>query len=292
VKPQSPPVPRELETGMPGGDFSLSPAEFDRIRELVREHTGIALSEAKRQLVYGRLSRRLRALQLPSFAEYIELLESDTGEELEEFTNAVTTNLTSFFREPHHFEYLARDLLPKVVAADSGARRLRIWCCAASTGEEPYSLAMVLREAQPLLTGWDAKLLATDLDSNVLAHGARGDYTADRFQNMSAARLKNFFKPQSGGAKGYSAANELRTLITFKQLNLMHEWPMKGPFDAIFCRNVIIYFDKATQRTLFERMATLQRPGDHLFLGHSESLYRVCDKYDLIGKTIYRRNHT
>ncbi len=282
----------ELEIGMPGGDFTLSAAEFDRIRELVREHTGISLSDAKRQLVYGRLSRRLRALHLSGFAEYIALIESGEGDELEEFTNAVTTNLTSFFREPHHFEYLGRELLPKLVAADKGARRLRIWCCAASTGEEPYSISMVLREAHPLLTGWDAKLLATDLDSNVLSTASTGVYTSERFQTMSPARLKNWFKPVGSDGKTYTAVNELRTLITFKQLNLMHDWPMKGPFDAIFCRNVIIYFDKETQRALFERMALLQRPGDHLFLGHSESLYRVCDKYDLIGKTIYRRNHS
>jgi len=295
LKPQSPIPPRELETGMPGGDFTLSAAEFDRIRELVREHTGISLSDAKRQLVYGRLSRRLRALRMSGFAEYIALLENGEGEELEEFTNAVTTNLTSFFREPHHFEYLGRELLPKVVAADKGARRMRIWCCAASTGEEPYSIAMVLREAQSLLTGWDAKLLATDLDSNVLATGNKGVYTAERFQSMSQARIKNWFNPVGGDGTrtlNFSAVNELRSLITFKQLNLMHDWPMKGPFDAIFCRNVIIYFDKETQRALFERMARLQRPGDHLFLGHSESLYRVCDKYDLIGKTIYRRNES
>jgi chemotaxis protein methyltransferase CheR len=286
------PGPRELEAGMPGADFTLSQAEFDRIRELVREHTGISLSDAKRQLVYGRLSRRLRALRISGFSEYIELIENGEGDELEEFTNAVTTNLTSFFREPHHFEYLANELLPKLVTADPGTRRLRIWCCAASTGEEPYSIAMVLREAQSLLAGWDAKLLATDLDSNVLATGAAGIYTADRFQNMSPARVRNWFHPGADGDRQFTAANELRSLITFKQLNLMHEWPMKGPFDAIFCRNVIIYFDKATQRALFERMATLQRPGDHLFLGHSETLYRVCDKYDLIGKTIYRRNHS
>jgi chemotaxis protein methyltransferase CheR len=285
-------TPREIEAGMPGGDYTLSPAQFDRIRALVREHTGISLSEAKRQLVYGRLSRRLRALKMSGFAEYIELIEEGGSDELEEFTNAVTTNLTSFFREPHHFEYLARELLPKRVASDPGTRRLRIWCCAASTGEEPYSIAMVLREAQTLLTGWDTRLLATDLDSNVLATGAAGVYAAERFQTMSQVRLKTWFTPVAGDAKRFSAARELRSLITFKQLNLMHEWPMKGPFDAIFCRNVIIYFDKATQRALFERMAMLQRPGDHLFLGHSESLYRVCDKYDLIGKTIYRRNHT
>jgi chemotaxis protein methyltransferase CheR len=292
LNPVGHPPARELEAGMPGGDYTLSQAEFDRIRELVREHTGISLSEAKRQLVYGRLSRRLRALKMSGFGEYIALLEEGDSGELEEFTNAVTTNLTSFFREPHHFEYLARELLPKLVANDSGAHRLRIWCCAASTGEEPYSISMVLREAHSLLVGWDAKLLATDLDSNVLAHGAAGIYTADRFENMSAARVKSWFGPVAGDPRRFTASKELRNLITFKQLNLMHEWPMKGPFDAIFCRNVIIYFDKATQRALFERMAKLQRPGAHLFLGHSETLYRVCDKYDLIGKTIYRRNHS
>jgi chemotaxis protein methyltransferase CheR len=267
------------------GDFPLSQAEFDRIRMLVREHTGISLAESKRQLVYGRLARRLRALKLTSFSEYIELLEQGEPDELEEFVNAVTTNLTSFFREPHHFEFLAQQLLPAVVASNA-LRRLRIWCCAASTGEEPYSIAMVLRECQPLTTGWDVKLLATDLDSNVLAHGRKGVYTRDRFTAMGAKRLARFFEDR--GDK-LSAVEELRQLITFKQLNLMHEWPMKGPFDAIFCRNVIIYFDKETQRALFERMAMLQRPGDYLFLGHSESLYRVSDRYELIGRTIYRR---
>jgi chemotaxis protein methyltransferase CheR len=272
-------------------DFRLTDAEFNRIRELVREHTGIALSDAKRQLVYGRLARRLRALRLDDFSSYIELLEAGESGELEQFTNAVTTNLTSFFREAHHFEYLAGEALPAIVARDTGRRRLRIWCCAASTGEEPYSIAMVLREAQQRLSGWDVKLLATDLDSNVLAHGISGVYTQDRFRTVSDARLRNFFQAAPRAADGrFRAAEELRSLITFKQLNLMHQWPMRGPFDAIFCRNVIIYFDKETQRALFERMARLQRPGDYLFLGHSESLYRVSDRYDLIGKTIYRRN--
>jgi chemotaxis protein methyltransferase CheR len=285
-------APRASDAGSPGGDFQLSAAEFDRIRELVREHTGIALSDAKRQLVYGRLSRRLRALRMSGFGEYIELLEQGEPGELEEFTNAVTTNLTSFFREPHHFEYLAREMLPKVAANAASARRLRLWCCAASTGEEPYSIAMVLREAHSLLRGWDVKLLATDLDSAVLATGSTGEYGLDRFQAMSQQRVRAYFDDVGADGKRFRAREELRSLITFKQLNLMHEWPMRGPFDAIFCRNVIIYFDKATQRALFERMSTLQRPGDHLFLGHSESLYRVSEKYDLIGKTIYRRNDT
>jgi len=273
------------------GDYPLTDAQFNRIRQLVREHTGIALSEAKRQLVYGRLARRLRALKLESFGEYVELLERGVEAELEEFTNAITTNLTSFFREPHHFEYLASDVLPKIVAKDSGVRRARIWCCAASTGEEPYSIAMVLREAQDMLNGFDVKLLATDLDSAVLATGAAGVYNAERLKSVSSTRVSRFFRKGSGEQTGkFRAEDELRNLITFKQLNLMHEWPVRGPFDAIFCRNVIIYFDKETQRALFERMAALQRPGDMLFLGHSESLYRVSDKYELIGRTIYRRN--
>jgi chemotaxis protein methyltransferase CheR len=272
-------------------DYELTDAQFHRIRALVREHTGISLSDAKRQLVYGRLVRRLRALKLESFGEYVELLEKDMASELEEFTNAITTNLTSFFREPHHFEYLASDVLPQIVAKDTGTRRARIWCCAASTGEEPYSIAMVLREAQEMISGFDIKLLATDLDSAVLATGAAGVYNAERFQSVSSTRVSRFFSKGGGAFAGkLRAQDELRNLITFKQLNLMNEWPMRGPFDAIFCRNVIIYFDKETQRALFERMAALQRPGDILFLGHSESLYRVSDKYELVGRTIYRRN--
>ena len=272
------------------GDFQLSDFEFDRIRALVREHTGIALADTKRQLVYGRLVRRLRALKLETFSDYIALLERGEPAELEEFTNAVTTNLTSFFREPHHFEFLGQEVLPAVVKRNNGLRRLRLWCCAASTGEEPYSIAMVLREAGPLLTGWDTKLLATDLDSQVLAHGKTGVYTRDRFGTVSARRIGQYFQEVTAGSERRLSANEtLRSLITFKQLNLMNEWPMKGPFDAIFCRNVIIYFDKETQRALFERMAALQRPGDYLFLGHSESLYRVSERYELIGRTIYKR---
>lgn len=269
-----------------GPELVLTESEFDRIRELVREHTGIALADTKRQLVHGRLSRRLRALKLDSFTDYIQLLEQGDADEIEEFINAVTTNLTSFFREPHHFEFMAREMLPAVAA--TGSRRLRIWCCAASTGEEPYSIAMVLREAHALFAGWNVKLLATDLDSNVLGHAKWGVYQRERFESMSPARIQRFFERVSGEDR-LSATDELRDLITFRQLNLMHEWPMKGPFDAIFCRNVIIYFDKATQRRLFERMAALQRPGDFLFLGHSENLYRVSERYELIGRTIYRR---
>jgi chemotaxis protein methyltransferase CheR len=270
-------------------DFVLGAAEFDRLRELVREHTGISLSEAKRQLVYGRLVRRLRALELTSFADYIQLLEEGDETELEEFTNAVTTNLTSFFREGHHFEHLAREVLPHLVQRNAQSRRIRIWCCAASTGEEPYSIAITLQEQRQLLNGWDVRVLATDLDSKVLAHGAQGIYEGERVAGLSATRQERFFRPVAGAPGKLQVSADLQQKLVFKRLNLMHEWPMHGPLDVVFCRNVVIYFDKDTQRVLFERIAQLQRPGDVLFLGHSESLYRVTERYELIGRTIYRR---
>jgi chemotaxis protein methyltransferase CheR len=276
-------------TASAGGsaDFVLTDADFARLCELVRMHTGIALSDAKRQMVYGRLARRLRALKLANFADYVQLLEQADPLELQEFTNAITTNLTSFFRETHHFDYLAQHVLPGIAARAGG--RLRIWSCACSTGEEPYSIAMVLREQQAQLSGIDIKVLATDLDSSVLATGAAGIYPAERLRSVSPARAKAFFKEATGEERSVKVAASVRQLVTFKQLNLMQAWPMRGPFDAIFCRNVVIYFDLETKRALFERMAQLQAPGAFLFLGHSESLYRISEHYELIGRTIYRR---
>jgi chemotaxis protein methyltransferase CheR len=271
-------------------EFVLSDADFNRICELVREQSGIALTEAKRQMVYGRLVRRLRALRLAGFGEYVQLLQRGDQVELQEFTNAITTNLTSFFREIHHFEYLADELLPAIAERVRATGRLRIWSSACSTGEEPYSIAMVLREQRELLGRADTKILATDLDSNVLATAAAGTYPTERVQQVSAKRVAEFFAPGSGTRQGtVQVSPSLQQLITFKQLNLMHEWPMRGPLDAIFCRNVVIYFDIETKRALFERMARLQPPGSILFLGHSENLYRISEQYELIGRTIYRR---
>ncbi|HEY3808631.1 MAG TPA: protein-glutamate O-methyltransferase [Steroidobacteraceae bacterium] len=271
-------------------EFVLTDAEFARICVLVREQSGIALTEAKRQMVYGRLVRRLRALRMTDFADYVRLLERGDAVELQEFTNAITTNLTSFFREIHHFEYLAQELLPELAPRLRDRGRLRIWSSACSTGEEPYSIAMVLREQQELLGGVDTKILATDLDSNVLATASAGSYPADRVQQMDPKRVAQFFRGSTGVKPGQVQVSPLlQQLITFKQLNLMHEWPMRGPFEAIFCRNVVIYFDIETKRVLFERMARLQPPGAILFLGHSENLYRISERYELVGRTIYRR---
>ena len=268
-------------------EFHLSDREFEEIRRLVREHTGISLAASKRELVYSRLVRRLRRLSLRTFAEYLALLGSGEAAELEEFANAITTNLTSFFREAYHFEFLADTVLPAIERRNAASRRLRIWSAGCSTGEEPYSIAIALNEAMARFRGWDVRILATDLDSNVVAHARAGDYKEERFAKMSDARRSRWFEETQPGT--FSASPALRSLITFRQLNLMHEWPFKGPFDVIFCRNVVIYFDKPTQRQLFDRMAGVQRSDDHLFIGHSESLFKVSDRYQLIGKTIYRK---
>jgi len=271
-------------------EFAFGHEDFEALRTLVKQITGINLSDQKRELVYGRLARRLRALQLKSFAEYRELLSQDGGREIAELCNAITTNLTAFFREPHHFDYL-RDHVLLPLAADPGAdRRLRIWSAGCSTGEEPYSIAMTVLEAIPDLRRWDIRILATDLDSDVLERGRRGLYAVDRVRGLSPQRIARFFtQRQERDGPYFQVAPEVAALVTFKQLNLMHPLPMKGPLQAIFCRNVIIYFDKDTQRDLFSRVSRLQRPGQLLFLGHSESLFKVSEEYTLIGRTVHRR---
>jgi chemotaxis protein methyltransferase CheR len=271
-------------------EFAFGNEDFEALRKLVKDLTGINLSEQKRELVYGRLARRLRTLGLQTFAEYRDLLSSDGGREISELCNAITTNLTAFFREGHHFDYLREQVLKPLASQSAATRRLRIWSAGCSTGEEAYSLAMTVIEALPDLRRWDVKILATDLDSDVLERAQRGIYAADRVRTLGPQRLSRFFvERRAREGLCYEVAPELTALITFKQLNLMHHLPMKGPLHAIFCRNVVIYFDKDTQRELFARVAHLQRPGDLLFLGHSESLFKVSEEYTPIGKTVYRR---
>jgi chemotaxis protein methyltransferase CheR len=272
-------------------EFVFTDADFNSLRQLVREVSGITLADSKRELVYGRLSRRLRHHGLNSFADYRALLSGDRGPaEMGEFTNAVTTNLTSFFRENHHFDYLRDHFLVPRVNGRNAERRIRIWCSAASTGEEPYSIAMTVADAIPDWERWDIKILATDIDTDVLAQCAAASYKEERIAGLPRARLeKHFTHVGSGPTLRYNIKPELKQMISFRQLNLMNPLPMKGPLDVIFCRNVIIYFEKDTQRELFARMAPLQRPGDLLFLGHSESLFKVSEEWSLIGKTIYRK---
>jgi chemotaxis protein methyltransferase CheR len=268
--------------------YKLSEQQFERVRELVQRHLGIALVGSKRELVYGRLGRRLRLLRLTSFDDYLARIEAGDPEELEQFCNAITTNLTAFFREQHHFDFLASRLLPQLAMANRASRRIRIWSAGCSTGEEPYSLAMVVRETLGHLRQWDIRILATDVDSNVLTHAQRGVYGAERLQKVEASRLLRWFE-RVDGTQQHQVRDDLRSLIAFRPLNLMSSWPMSGPFDLIVCRNVLIYFDRDTQRQLVERMAALQRTNDHLIIGHSESLLAVTSRYDVVGQTIHRK---
>ena len=269
-------------------EFELLDGDFDALREIIKIRAGIHLSVGKKELVYGRVSRRLRHLKLRSFAEYRALLESNE-DELVEFCNAMTTNLTSFFRESHHFDYFREQVLEPRLRDPRASRRIRIWSAACSSGEEPYSIAMVVRETLQDLRNWDVRILATDLDTEILARATAGVYPEDRLKALTRQRMLTHFSAIPGRPGHFSVAPELASLITFKQLNLTRDLPMSGPLDAIFCRNVIIYFDKDTQRDLFARIAALQRSDDVLFLGHSESLFKVSDDYVLQRKTIYRR---
>lgn len=271
-------------------EFELSDQDFDFIRSLVTGRTGIVLSAQKRELVYGRVVRRLRQLGLGSFSEYCELLQQRPEGEVPELVNAVTTNLTAFFRERHHFDYLAQTLLPQLIKHKATVRRLRIWSAGCSTGEEPYSIAMVVRELLPPGLGWDIKILATDIDTEVLARASTGIYALERVNGLSPERARRSFLRSSGAHVAQVQVKKiLKDLIVFRQLNLMEAWPMKGPFDIIFCRNVVIYFDKPTQAKLFDRFANLLGGGDHLFVGHSESLHNLCSRFHLVGRTIYTR---
>jgi chemotaxis protein methyltransferase CheR len=248
-------------------EFTFSDDDFNALRALVHQVTGISLAENKRNLVYGRLSRRLRALRLGSFVEYRRLLESDPeGAERVEFVNAITTNLTSFFREKHHFEYLREKRLATLASAKPG-HRFRIWSAGCSTGEEPYSIAVTVRETLGENPRVDLKILATDLDSDVLSRAKSGVYSADHVKGISPAQLAKYFDTSQGK---HVVKPSVSRLITFKQLNLMHELPMRGPLDVIFCRNVVIYFDRDTQNMIWQRLTRLLPDKGVLYIGHSE----------------------
>ncbi len=269
-------------------EFAYDDEDFAAISSLVKSLTGINLTLQKRELVYGRLAVRLRALEVRTFREYRQIVAADLDEQMR-MCNAITTNLTAFFREAHHFEHLRDQVLP-AHRERPGQRRLRIWSAGCSTGEEPYSIAMTLLEALPEVLEWDVRILATDLDSDVLATAANGRYRADRVKGLSDGRLRRFFtEHKERGTSLYIVRPEVRRMVMFKQLNLTQPLPMKGPLDVIFCRNTVIYFDRETQRDLFSRIAPLQRPGDLMYLGHSESLLSVSTDYESIGRTTYLR---
>lgn len=272
-------------------EFHYTDKHFNELRSLVFEYTGISMPDTKSELIYSRISRRLRKLNLHDFYEYCELIRSNTsGDEIGHFVNSVTTNLTSFFREPHHFEFLKKTVLPRLHDKNQMSRKIRIWSAGCSTGKEPYSIAIAIKESGIDFSGWDVKILATDIDTNVLATGKAGIYPEEGRDGLSNNQLKQWFLKGKGASEGQiKATRQLQELISFKQLNLMDHWPTKGQFDVIFCRNVVIYFNKETQKVLFKRIAEKIESGSHLILGHSESLFKVSDDFDLLGKTIYER---
>jgi chemotaxis protein methyltransferase CheR len=270
----------KLETAK---EFDFTRRDFERVRALIYQRAGISLADSKQEMVYSRLARRLRATGIVSFATYLDELEAGKmQQEWESFTNALTTNLTSFFREAHHFPLLAEHL-----------KKLRetpitIWCSASSTGEEPYSIAMTLCEAFNTLTP-PVQIVATDIDTNVLATAADGIYGLDRIDKLAPERIKRFFMRGKGAQEGMVRVRpELRQLVTFRPLNLLSDsWQLSGQFDVIFCRNVMIYFDKATQRKILARFVPLMKPDALLFAGHSENFLYVSESLRLRGKTVY-----
>ncbi len=277
---------RESHRSTSDGEFSFTAADFERVRKLIYQRAGISLNAGKQAMVYSRLSRRLRKLNHRAFASYLQWLEAATGEtaeaEWQEFVNCLTTNLTSFFREEHHFPVLAAELKQR------GQTRPRIWCNAASTGEEPYSLAMTVVES----LGADSRveIVCTDIDTDVLANAERGVYPIEA-RGLSPQRLKRHFQRGTGANEGsIRAGAELRALVRFRPLNLMDErWSLGEPFDIVFCRNVMIYFDAPTQRRVLERTHRAMQPRGLLFAGHSENFAHSADLFRLRGKTVYER---
>ena len=279
-------------------DLQLTETEFRLFRDLIYKRTGITLSEAKRQMVKTRLQKRLRHYGFTKFQPYYDLVaaQGENGAELEVLINCITTNKTDFFREPHHFEYIAREIVPELAQrARQGeiAPRLKIWHAGCSTGEEPYTLGITLSEAFAKIGGgWDYRQLASDIDTDVLAKAERGIYDSERTATIAPGLLKRYFLRGTGDKSDLmQVKRELRERITFRQINFQADvWPIAPgtQFDMIFCRNVVIYFDKPTQKRLFARFERMLRPGGWLFIGHSESLLGLSDAFQSLGRTMYQ----
>lgn len=275
-------------------EFPFDRSHFDFIADLVYRLAGIHLPPHKVEMVYARLARRLRELRIADFDAYCRLLESAEGEgEAAAMVNALTTNLTSFFREAHHFDHLAATTLTAVRQAQTGAGRprLRIWSAGCSSGQEPYTIAMVVHQTLSDLRRWDARILATDIDTQMIAQGQRGVYPWETVGDLPASVRDRFFRRSRQDERERTAmvVDEIRSLVTFKPLNLLEEWPMRGPFDAIFCRNVLIYFDRAGRRRVVDRFVDMLGPQGFLYLGHSENLHGISTRLAPAGATVYRR---
>jgi len=268
-------------------EFDFTTKHFATVRDELYDYAGIVLADHKQDMAYNRLVRRLRDLKLNSFDDYLAFLDQNPAE-FTQFINALTTNLTAFYREKHHFDFIRDHIIPEIV--NSGERRIRGWSAGCSLGEEPYSLAMTLLDAGVDPLRWDVRLLATDIDSKVLQSAQNGVYAYERVKTLPKSLLSRWFLKGKGKRDGHvKVRSELQSMIAFKYLNLMQDWPVQGPLDFIFCRNVMIYFDQETQAGLLQRMAALLKPNGYLFVGHSEALARHASSFQLVGKTIYRK---
>jgi chemotaxis protein methyltransferase CheR len=275
------------------GEFRFTDDDFQRIAKMLHDDAGIALPEAKATLVYSRLAKRLRALGLGSFRDYCSILTQDGGRgagERQQMLAALTTNVTRFFREPHHFDHLKTRVLPPLLDKARAGGRVRIWSAACSTGPEPYSIALTILRLMPDAANFDVRVLATDIDPNVLAEGKRGIYRDDAVEPIPQDLRTRWMKRVSeDGALSWTAGEEMRRIVAFRELNLIGHWPMKGPFDAIFCRNVVIYFGEETQSKVWSRFKPLLSPLGRLYIGHSERLNGpAASAFVTDGLTTYR----
>lgn len=274
------------------GCMTITDQEFRQLREFIHAHTGIALSEHKRVLVCSRLAKRLRRHGLRCYTDYYDLLTTgdSNGQELVAMINAITTNKTEFFREPHHFRFLREEVFPIYRHNPNRERPIRLWSAATSTGEEAYSLAMTALEAMASFNEKDIRILATDIDTDVLSRAESGIYSIEQSEYIPEALRHQYFLKGRGTHEGEVLAKPiLKSLVHFRRLNLLEDpWPMQKPFDVIFCRNVLIYFDKPTQHKLFLRMGGMLKKGGYLMLGHSEAMHGLNDTYKSVGHSIYQ----
>ena len=273
---------------MTGFSISYTDKNFEFLRAMALEVAGISLADHKRSMVFRRLVRRVASKGFESFDQYCEYLSSLAGEaEVQQFINALTTNKTDFFRENHHFKHFEEYL--KQLPSGLTSRRLRVWSAGCSSGQEPYSIAMSLLEHLPNIKNLDARILATDIDTDILAKAERGIFQPVELQDLPSAYLTKYTDSLIDKSESRKVTDAVRNLVTFRKLNLHSGWPMKGPFDVIFCRNVVIYFDREAQRVLFDRFANQLSDGGILYIGHSESLFRVTERFRADGQSVYRK---
>jgi chemotaxis protein methyltransferase CheR len=283
----------QLDRRMDDREFAMADRDYRAIAAVILARTGIVLGDHKQDLVYSRLARRIRALKLPDFASYVAMLEGDGGtDEADHFISALTTNHTQFFREAHHFDFIREIAAPHWIerARETGDRRLRLWSAGCSTGEEAYSLAMTVQDALKGSGDWDLRILATDIDTQVLNHAKRGEYSVAASESIPPIYRNQYCKSRRAAGDTIGMSPGLRARISFNRLNLLSEWPMSGRFDGIFCRNVVIYFDAQTKARLIERYREILKPDGWLFLGHSETILGERVGLALVGRTVYTPN--